>query len=72
MTINGGRPHAVGDRGQRYEVTCKANMALQMLDKVFGWSESLEGARRMVLSIDLSPSLHSPIITDRTTGEVVK
>lgn len=63
MTINGGKPHAVGDRGQRYEVTFfnPATMKRQVL----GWSETREGADSLVAGIDEHPTWCSPIVQDR-------
>lgn len=60
MTHSGGKPHAVGDRGQRYEVRyVDGNGA----EKVFGWSEQYpEG---FVRSINLHPTMHSPRVIDR-------
>ena len=67
MTHSGGKPHAVGDRGQRYEVTYfdpDANIR-----KVFGWSDTAEGAQAFARSIELHPSMQFPQIRDRTTGK---
>lgn len=63
MTINGGKPHAVGDRGQRYEVTF-FNPAT-FTRQVFGWSDDPEGANDMVASIKLHPVWEQPRIIDR-------
>lgn len=61
MTHSGGKPHAVGDRGQRYEVT--------YLDgderKVCGWSDTIAGAERMRDAIDLHPVWCEPATRDR-------
>lgn len=63
MTINGGKPHAVGDRGQRYEVTF-FNPATDKR-QVLGWSETREGADSLVAGIDKHPTWRSPIVQDR-------
>lgn len=63
MTINGGKLHAVGDRGQRYEVTFFNPGAGKRL--VLGWSESIEGAESMVAGIRKHPSWEHPQIEDR-------
>ena len=66
MTINGGQPHAVGDKGQRYEVTYfdpQANCR-----KVLGWSDTAEGAQRMADGVEKHPSWQYPWITDRSAN----
>jgi hypothetical protein len=63
VTHSGGKPHAVGDRGQRYEVTY-----LDPSDgkrHVFGWSNNLAGACNMEEAIVLHPTMADPIIRDR-------
>jgi hypothetical protein len=63
MTINGGKPHAIGDRGQRYEVTFfnPATFTRQVL----GWSSTMEGAESMASGIDKHPVWEQPQIVDR-------
>ena len=63
MTINGGKPHAVGDRGQRYEVTFFNTATLKR--QVLGWSETREGANRMADGINAHPAWEQPQIVDR-------
>lgn len=63
MTHSGGKPHAVGDKGQRYEVRYRDPDTGQR--KVFGWSNDLEGARAMMEAIDLHPSMDAPSVADR-------
>lgn len=63
MTIDGGKPHAIGDRGQRYEVTF-FNPAISQR-QVLGWSKTMEGAASMVAGIDAHPSWEQPQIEDR-------
>jgi hypothetical protein len=63
MTINGGKPHAVGDKGQRYEVSfldAGANCR-----RVLGWSTTIDGARSMASGVEHHPSWSFPWITDR-------
>lgn len=63
MTINDGKPHAVGDRGQRYEVTFFNPATFKR--HVLGWSETREGADSMVAGVDAHPVWEQPRITDR-------
>lgn len=65
MTHSGGQPHAVGDRGQRFEVRFRSEGE----EKTFGWSNDLEGVAAMVGSIEAHPTWNSPIVIDRETGE---
>ena len=66
MTWGGGKPHAVGDRGQRYEVTY-ANPESDEPEKrrVFGWSDTTEGAAAMMRSIELHPVWTAGEVRDR-------
>ena len=64
MTHSGGKPHAVGDHGQQYEVTYFDPVANAR--KVFGWSNTAEGAQSMARSVELHPSMgHFVQIRDR-------
>lgn len=63
MTINGGQPHAVGDRGQRFEITFFDPEA--RCRKVLGWCETKEGAQRMAAGVEKHPSWQLPEIRDR-------
>lgn len=66
MTYSGGKPHAVGGRGHRYEVSYfdpDANMR-----KIFGWSDDIEGAQAMANSIEVHPSMQFPKIRDRNVS----
>lgn len=67
MTIDGGKPHAVGDRGQRYEVSF-FNPSTNKRE-VFGWAESSIGATAMVQSINLHPTWTQPEVKDRKAGK---
>jgi hypothetical protein len=64
MTHSGGKPHAVGDRGQRYMVTYFDPRESKR--KTFGWSDDAEGARAMGDSIDAHPAWQFPHVIDRT------
>ncbi len=62
MTHSGGQPHAVGDRGQRYQVTYLDSSGAR---KVFGWSDTMDGAEAFCQVINLHPSMSSPHALDR-------
>jgi hypothetical protein len=63
MTHSGGKPHEVGDRGQRFEVSFFNPSANGR--QVLGWTDDEETARRMADSVDLHPSWEFPWVTDR-------
>ena len=66
MTWGGGKPHPVGDRGQRYEVTyCDPESDEPSKRRVFGWSDTMAGAEGMMNSIELHPVWALPVIRDR-------
>lgn len=65
MTHSGGKPHAVGDRGQRYVVMFKGMTGDEDKEATFGWSDTLEGCAAMVGSINAHPAWHSPRVLDR-------
>ncbi len=62
MTHSGGKPHEVGDRGQRYEVTFLRPNGERM---IFGWSDTLLGAEGMVSGIEKHPVWKDGTIRDR-------
>jgi len=65
MTHSGGKPHTnVGDRGQRYEVLAHGYPKNET-DNVIGWSDTLEGAERMMSAILQAPGCTSAKIYDR-------
>ena len=64
MTINGGKPHAVGDRGQRYEVTFFTPATTQR--HVLGWCETRADAERIVASMRDHPVWEQFQIEDRS------
>jgi hypothetical protein len=63
VTHSGGKPHHVGDRGQRYEVSFEDVGGKRM---VFGWSDDMAGAERMMASIRLHPTWVQPAVRDRS------
>lgn len=63
MTHSGGKPHAVGDRGQRFEITFFDPE--QDARRVLGWSADAEGAQRMAASVSAHPSWRDPEVRDR-------
>jgi|JI10StandDraft_1071094.scaffolds.fasta_scaffold2010484_2 hypothetical protein len=63
MTINGGKPHAVGDRGQRYEITYFDGRAAER--RTLGWCETREQADMVVLTMSSHPVWSGFQITDR-------
>lgn len=63
MTHSGGKPHQVGDRGQRYEVTFFDPDANRR--RVLGWSPTAEGAQQMASAVESHPAWQSPEIRDR-------
>ena len=64
MTHSGGKPHNVGDKGQRYEVLAHGYPKNEE-DNVIGWSDTLEGAERMMAAILKAPGCTSVKIYDR-------
>ena len=52
----------VGDRGQRYEVSC-LNEAEKK--QIVGWSEDFQSALSMAQGVKLHPTFHNPKITQR-------
>jgi len=68
MTHSGGKPHAVGDRGQRYEI--RATGWPKEGKSVIGWWSKLDGADEMMASLLKAPSCTSVEIFDREKNEV--
>lgn len=64
MTHSGGKPHNVGDKGQRYEVSSHGYPKDQT-DNIIGWSDTLEGAEQMMNAILKAPRCTSAKIYDR-------
>jgi hypothetical protein len=63
MTINGGKPHAVGDRGQRFEVTFFNPATFKR--QVLGWCETREDADKIVATMRDHPVWEQFQIVDR-------
>lgn len=56
-----------GDKGQRFEVRFLDES--ESNEHIFGWSDTIEGAKVMADAINLHPSFHSPIIIDRSINK---
>lgn len=69
MTHSGGKPHAVGDRGQRYEV--RFRFSADGDKHPLGWASTLPGARQMVEGLDLHPTWEAAEVYDRETKSVI-
>jgi len=70
MTHAGGKPHNVGDLGQRYEVTFFDPARGER--RTFGWSDTVDGAGAMMESITLHPSWTNPRVADRWQNEWIE
>jgi hypothetical protein len=70
MTHSGGKPHNVGDKGQRYEVLAHGYPKNE-LDNVIGWCNTLEGAYEMMKAILHAPGCTSAKIFDRQENKGV-
>lgn len=67
MTHSGGKPHAVGDRGQRYEVSFLEDGVRRRM----GWTGNLDAALDMVEAVRLHSVCTEPQILDRAEGVLV-
>lgn len=66
MTWGGGKPHAVGDRGQRYEVTYRDPESDDPNKRrVMGWTSTQEGATSFLEAIALHPTWCDGQVKDR-------
>lgn len=67
MTFGGGKPHTnVGDRGQRFEVRWRHVEAThEKAERVFGWSDDLDGAQKMAKAWELAPYVAKAWVVDR-------
>lgn len=63
MTYSGGKPHVVGDRGQRYEV--RATGWPRTEKSAIGWTDLISKAAQMAASARTNPSCISTEIFDR-------
>ena len=68
MTHSGGKPHAVGDRGQRYEVLY-VDVDCRM--QTFGWCDSMRVATSFCKAIRLHPSMSGGRARDRLRKRTV-
>jgi len=66
MTHSGGKPHEVGDRGQRYEVTFYNPATGER--QGYGWAASEGAANVMRDSVNKHPSWRYPRIKDRMSA----
>lgn len=69
MTHSGGKPHNVGDKGQRYEV--RATGWPKEGQSVIGWCSTLEGAYGMHAAVNKAPGCTSTEIFDRVENKPV-
>lgn len=65
MTHSGGKPHEVGDRGQRYEISFFDGEKRRVL----GWTDIGEVAQTMASSVHKHPVWSEPEIRDRTADQ---
>lgn len=63
MTWAGGRPHQVGDRGQRYEVSVIDEASEQRIP--CGWTNDKISAERMAVALALRPGWRHGQVLDR-------
>lgn len=63
MTHSGGQAHAVGDRGQRYEVSVYDDTIGRRI--VIGWASDAQVASDMATAAELRPSWRFAWVTDR-------
>jgi hypothetical protein len=69
VTHSGGKPHNVGDKGQRYEVRATGYPKDEL--SVIGWCPTLDGAERMASAIRQAPGCLSTEIFDRQENKPV-
>lgn len=67
MTHSGGKPHAVGDRGQRYEITVHDEELKER--RTLGWAETEYAAHQMGLAAVKRPSWRDYKVNDRHSGD---
>ena len=63
MTHSGGKPHAVGDQGQRWEVSFYNPTTNKR--EVYGWTNDHVSALAMAEAVEAHPSWEYPWVTDR-------
>lgn len=70
MTHSGGKPHNVGDKGQRFEVRFEYTDDQEKPgEHVMGWSTTRGGAQRMADGFALAPYVKRAWVVDRRPGE---
>jgi hypothetical protein len=67
MTHSGGKPHQVGDRGQRYRVTAHDHVHRRRIDVAY--TNDLDMARGMRDSANMRPTWSDAKIEDRETED---
>lgn len=66
MTWGGGKPHEVGDRGQRYEVTYRDPESDEPNKRrIMGWASTMQGAGSYCDAVNAHPVWCDPEIKDR-------
>jgi hypothetical protein len=69
VTHSGGKPHAVGDKGQRYEV--RATGYPKPGQNVIGWASDFERAVGMANAIAKAPTCTASEVFDREKNKIV-
>lgn len=69
MTHSGGKPHAIGDRGQRYEV--RATGWPKAEQSVIGWWSDLQAAHQAAAGFKKAPGCTEVEIFDREKGQAI-
>lgn len=67
MTHSGGKPHEVGDRGQRYEVSVFDEGQNKRI--VLGWTNNPESASEMAAGAELRPGWTHAQVKDRQANQ---
>lgn len=63
MTHSGGKPHAVGDRGQRFEI--RATGWPRSEQSVIGWCDAIQSAEQWARGILKAPGCKTAEFEDR-------
>jgi hypothetical protein len=63
VTHSGGKPHQVGDRGQRYEISCFDQVSKERI--VIGWTNDAETAADMRAGAEMRPTWCECQVKDR-------
>lgn len=67
MTHSGGKPHNVGDKGQRFQLSAFGYPKEEK--SVIGWHSTREGINRMRDAISSAPRCQGTEVFDRETDE---